>query len=288
VTTFPTNAPPNPAMWRVTREQVLLLGGPAAAILQIAHPAVALGVAHHSDFRNDTLGRLRRTLDAVYTITFSPQAEVEAMAARVHAAHLRVRGENPQRYSAFSPDAQMWVLATLIQLSVQMFERYVSPLTLPEREEFLQGMRDFGVWFGLPKSYGPQDWAGFSAYYEGMLTGDQLGSLPISAELARHIVYPQKPLTLRPLWPLASFAAREFLPSPIREKLGLPRTTFSRLAAASLDAILPPLLPASPPTMRFAPQYLRAVTDESSFKEPQVQGAAFAETSKLRNSTWIG
>src|SRR5690606_37813674 len=57
----------SPAMWRITREQVLLLGGPSAAILQIAHPTVALGVAHHSDFRADTLGRLRRTLDAIYT-----------------------------------------------------------------------------------------------------------------------------------------------------------------------------------------------------------------------------
>ena len=255
------NSGPNSITWRVTREQVLLLGGPAAAILQIAHPAVALGVANHSDFRADTLGRLRRTLEAVYTITFSPKAEIEAMAARVHAAHLRVRGEKPQHYSAFSPEAQMWVLATLIQLSVEMFERFISPLTSTEREEFLRGMRAFGGWFGLLESYGPQGWAEFSAYYENMLTGGLLGSLPLSAELARHIVYPRRPITLRPLWPLASFAAREFLPSPLREKLGLPRTTFSRLAAASLDAGLPRLLPALPPTLRFAPQYLRAIAE---------------------------
>jgi uncharacterized protein (DUF2236 family) len=246
-------------MWRVTRERVLLLGGPAAAILQIAHPAVALGVANHSDFRADTLGRLRRTLDAVYTITFSPRAEVEAMAARVQAAHLPVRGESPRRYSAFSPDAQMWVLATLIQLSVEMFERFVSPLSLADREDFLQGMRDFGVWFGLPRSFGPQNWKDFSGYYQNMIDGDLLGSLPVSAELARHIVYPRQPLTLRTLWPLSSVTAREFLPSPVREKLDLPRTTFSRLAVASLDAVLPPLLPALSPRLRFAPQYLRAV-----------------------------
>ncbi|HEY5792893.1 MAG TPA: oxygenase MpaB family protein [Chthoniobacterales bacterium] len=246
------------AIWRITREQVLLLGGPAAAILQIAHPAVALGVANHSDFRADTLGRLRRTLDAVYTITFAPHAEVEAMAERVRAAHVRVRGASPQRYSAFSPDAQMWVLTTLIQLSVEMFERFVAPLTPVEKNAFLRDMRIFGVWFGLPAGHGPQGWTEFSAYYHDMLASEIMCSLPISTELAHHIVYPRKPAGLRVLWPLASFTAREFLPSPIREKLLLPRTPGSRLTAATLDALLPRLLPGLPPTLRFAPRYLQA------------------------------
>lgn len=216
-------------------------------------------MANHSDFRTDTLGRLRRTLEAVYTITFSPRAGVEAMAERVRIAHVRVRGDSPQKYSAFAPDAQMWVLATLIQLSVETFERYVAPLTSGEKDEFLRDMRLFGVWFGLPSDYGPQGWTEFSAYYDGMLDSDHLCSLPVSIELAHHIVHPRKPAGLRALWPLASFAARELLPSPIREKLLLPRTPGSRLAAASLDALLPRLLPSLPPPLRFASRYLDAL-----------------------------
>ncbi len=138
------------AIWRITREHVLLLGGPAAAILQIAHPAVALGVADHSDFRADTLGRLHRTLEAVYTIAFCSRAEVRQWRPGCEPPILRVRGESPQRYSAFALDAQMWVLATLIQLGIQMFERFVGPLDAIDREDFLRDMRDFGTWFGLP------------------------------------------------------------------------------------------------------------------------------------------
>ena len=37
-------------MWRVNRESVLLLGGRAALLLQLAHPLVAAAVADHSDF----------------------------------------------------------------------------------------------------------------------------------------------------------------------------------------------------------------------------------------------
>ena len=55
---------PGTAMWRVNREAVLLGAGPAALLLQIAHPHVAEGVAHHSDFQSDPWRRLRRTTKA--------------------------------------------------------------------------------------------------------------------------------------------------------------------------------------------------------------------------------
>ena len=45
--------------WRLNREAMLLLGaGPRALLLQLAHPAVAAGVAEHSDFRTDPWRRL--------------------------------------------------------------------------------------------------------------------------------------------------------------------------------------------------------------------------------------
>lgn len=246
-------------MWRISREHVLLLGGAAAAILQVAHPVVALGVAEHSDFRNDTLGRLRRTLDAVYTIAFAPRREVEEMVHRVRVRHARVRGDSPRRYSAFSPEAQMWVLATLVQLSVEMFGRFVGPLTADDRLAYYREMRVFGRCFGLPEDFGPQTWSEFCAYYRDMLDGDLLGSLPVSRELAWHVAHPAKPAALRLLWPLSGALAREFLPSPVRDKLGLPSTPASRFTAAMVQAVLPGLLPGLPPGVRFAPRYLQAL-----------------------------
>jgi uncharacterized protein (DUF2236 family) len=250
--------PSDSVIWRVTREHVLLLGGPAAAILQIAHPEVALGVAEHSDFRNDSMGRLRRTLDAVYAITFASRAEVEAIAERVRAAHAKVRGDSPQKYSAFSPDAQMWVIATLVQLSVEMFGRFVAPLTKAECESFYCEMRIFGTCFGLNETFGPQTWNEFSIYYREMLASDVLCHLPISRELAHHVAYPRRPRALRLLWPLAGSMAREYLPSPVREKLDLPRTASSRIVASMLETVLPGLVPRLPESLRFAREYLRA------------------------------
>lgn len=264
--------PPDSAIWRIARERACLLGGPAAAILQIAHPEVALGVANHSNFKQDSLGRLHRTMEAVHTIVFSPRREADAMAARVQAAHARVTGEKPLPYSAFSPDAQMWVLATLVQVSVETFGRFVAPLSGEDCARFYRDMRIFGRYFGLAENHGPQKWEDFRSYYEAVLGGGQLAGLPVSRELADHIARPRRPRALRVLWPFSRSLAAEFLPSPVREKLGFSRTPGVRLLAATLDWALPALLPGLPPLVRFVPQYLRA-------REGREIRLAFAEDS---------
>tara|TARA_B110000003_G_scaffold16040_1_gene15901 strand:+ start:23916 stop:24212 length:297 start_codon:yes stop_codon:yes gene_type:complete len=61
---------PDSELWLVNRYANGLLFGPAAVLLQVAHPQVAQGVVDHSDFREDALGRLRRTLSTVNRIAF--------------------------------------------------------------------------------------------------------------------------------------------------------------------------------------------------------------------------
>src|SRR5260370_14549428 len=55
---------------RVNRENVLLLGGARALLMQLAHPKVAAGVDEHSDFRQRPLYRLPRTVRLPMSIGF--------------------------------------------------------------------------------------------------------------------------------------------------------------------------------------------------------------------------
>ncbi len=80
---------PESMMWRINRERVVLLAGPAAAVLQVAHPQVAMGVAAHSIFRTNSIGRLHRTLEAVYSVAFGTSDEVERVRDGVARAQLR-------------------------------------------------------------------------------------------------------------------------------------------------------------------------------------------------------
>lgn len=250
--------PPDSQIWRLSREHALLLGGPAAAILQVAHPEVAAGVAAHSEFRADALGRLRRTLDAVYTITFATRTEADAMSRRIAAIHAKVRGTQPVAYDAFSPAAQMWVLATLIGVGTWIFEQVGFSLTETQREAHYRDMRVFGQCFGLAPTYGPQTVAEFREYYAAMLNGPELASVPLCREVAWAVAVPPAPAWLHlGSTPFVGLIA-ETLPSPVRERLGFRSTLASRAAFALVRTSIRGSLPILPAKLRFTRHYLAA------------------------------
>jgi uncharacterized protein (DUF2236 family) len=236
---------PESAIWRITSERVILLGGPAAAVLQAAHPEVAVGVAGHSSFVKDPFGRLARTLRAVYTAVYGLPEEKTAMAERIARIHRSVKGSAPIPYSAFSLDAQMWVLATLVLMALASHDRFFRPVTESFQAAYLQDMRQFGTLFGLPVEYGPQTWAEFQSYTAEMLAGDFLGSREECRLVARSIVAPPGPFWRRVLlYPTRSLVL-EFLPTALSQRLGLPRSlecgALVRLAACLLPALIPRL-----------------------------------------------
>ena len=84
---------PDTVFWRVSREPALLLAGMRALLLQIAHPKIAQGVADHSRYREDPLGRGIRTFTAVYSIVFGRRDEAIEAAMRVRFVHDSVHGQ---------------------------------------------------------------------------------------------------------------------------------------------------------------------------------------------------
>src|SRR5438105_13221343 len=109
---------PQSMIWNVARERVLVAAGPAALLMQLAHPLVAAGVDDHSDFRRDPFARLRATLDDTLTISFGNSEQSERAADRVRAVHRRVRGRlrsgvgsyaTGTPYDAADPALALWV-----------------------------------------------------------------------------------------------------------------------------------------------------------------------------------
>lgn len=244
---------PSSMMWRVNRERVVLLAGPAAAVLQAAHPQVARGVARHSRFREDGVGRLRRTLDAVYRVAFGRPEDVEAVRHSVACAHRAVRGEG---YDAFHPGAQRWVLATLVMASATAYRRFVGPLSEAELDGLVSDYALFGTVFGLVEA--PRTWGEFRAFWDDMTNGGELGSDPVCGEVARAVVAPGAPWSMRMASPLWLALAAELVPDVLRTKLRLEDSRWRAPLWTTLDALLPALLPVIPAVLRFAPHYRRA------------------------------
>jgi uncharacterized protein (DUF2236 family) len=256
---------PDSAMWKIVRHRSTLLHGPAAAVLQVAHPRVGLGVMEHSRFADSPLGRLERTLIAVNTIAFGTYAEAEAAARRVARRHRFVSGDaaahqvpGPARYSVDELDLLMWVVATLVWSAVGGYERIIGPLSDGEKESFYRDMRVFGTFFNLPREYGPQTYEQHLAYFDGVIADELIGSHEVSRRVAWAVARPRTPWWLRIVGVPITFIFSEIIPPPVRDRLGFRSTRWSRFAYRAATMSLRLFARVAPDVLRFDPYYRRA------------------------------
>jgi uncharacterized protein (DUF2236 family) len=106
---------PESAVWQVHGCIATLVGGIRALLMQAAHPAALTGVAEHSAYDTDPLGRLERTTRWLTITSFGSTEAIEIEARRVRQMHTRVEGDFEQRsgeharYSASDPRYLLWV-----------------------------------------------------------------------------------------------------------------------------------------------------------------------------------
>jgi uncharacterized protein (DUF2236 family) len=168
---------PGSMTWLIGREPAILLGGLRALVLQIAHPAVAAGVARSSVFQKDLLGRARRTFTSTYEMLFGDLPTAMRAARRVHKIHNHVRGEleTPgQGYRANDPALLKWVWATLVDTAILSYETFLRPLTSEEKRRYYDESRLFAALMGIPPSSLPASLEAFHDYYQAMLDSPTL------------------------------------------------------------------------------------------------------------------
>lgn len=130
----------------------MLIGGLSALLFQMLHPLAMAGVAQHSRYRSDPLGRLERTASFLGTTTFGTRDEARAAVERVRRVHTRVTGvaRDGTPYSAGDPELLTWVHAAEVSsfLSATRVYAPVRP-TAGEEDEYLDRMagvaRDLGA-----------------------------------------------------------------------------------------------------------------------------------------------
>ena len=107
---MPTDAP-----WIVHRDFGTLVGGIRALLMQALHPGTLAGVAQHSRYEQDALGRLAGTIRWLTVTTFGSHEAVAGEASRVNRLHDRVKGQyedstgKPKEYKAKDQDLLLWV-----------------------------------------------------------------------------------------------------------------------------------------------------------------------------------
>lgn len=115
------------ATWRVHSDfPGMLSGGLCALMLQVLHPLALAGVWDHSNFRDDLVGRLRRTTAFVAGTTYASRADAEQLIARVARIHAQVRGKaaDGRDYAADDPHLLTWVHVTEAFGFLQGYRRF--------------------------------------------------------------------------------------------------------------------------------------------------------------------
>jgi uncharacterized protein (DUF2236 family) len=214
---------PDTLTWRLYREPLFVLGGVRALLLQIAHPAVAEGVARYSNFKADPFGRGYRTFAAMAQIYFGDKAQADRVAQRLWRIHEGIRGAYPHSntgakpFGANDPELLLWVLATLTDTTLQVYER-ITPKGLPNdwRERFYEESKIAARVLGIPDAVYPPDLQSFNRYFENILHGDLLGAAPVCREQAQAIVHHPRSIPS-----IAAVFAAGWLPPALIARLGI-------------------------------------------------------------------
>ena len=161
---------PGTVAWAVHADfPAMMIGGVAALLMQMLHPAALAGVWDHSNFRRDMAGRLRRTAQFIAGTTFGGTAYAHQLIDRVRRIHDAVGGTLPDGtpYRANDPDVLLWVHATGARCFLDAYRRYRAPwLTVADQDRYFA--ETAVVARALGSAEPPLTRAGIDAYIEAM------------------------------------------------------------------------------------------------------------------------
>jgi uncharacterized protein (DUF2236 family) len=257
---------PDSIAWMVDKEAILFLAGGKAALLQLAHPAVAHAVDQHSATRNDPLGRFQRTFDNVFAMVFGDLESAIRHARRVHAIHSRIQGEirervgrfeSGDRYLANDERALFWVQATLLESAMGIYELCVRPLSATEKERYYAESKRFSMLFGIPDSVIPKNYSAFREYFSAMLASDVISVGAPARKMARFLFVPPR-RAARPLFRWLEIVTVGLLTERLREEFGFAFGARERAIFQSSLVAVRRGLPFVPRRLRYVPAYVRA------------------------------
>lgn len=207
-------------------EGILLLGAGRAILLQIANPAVGAGVAGHSNFAARPLERLRTTMTYVYAVVYGSQEQLSAVRRRVNRAHVPVRreagtGDGARGYSAFDPQLQLWVVATLYDTAIQVHEKIYGALDEDSADRIYRDYAAVGTALQVPAGLWPVNRAAFDVYWNEQVAA--LETDAVTRSVAHDLLHPAEvPVWLKAGMPLARLVTAGLLPEAVRDSFGLP------------------------------------------------------------------
>jgi uncharacterized protein (DUF2236 family) len=244
-------------------EAVILAGAGRAILLQLARPEVGHGVARHSDFARNPVGRLHGTLMYVYAVMAGTPADRAIAASFVTRMHGPVHGPDPldetvPNYDARDPELQLWVAATLYDTAMGIYERVLGHLPEARADAVYAHYAALGTALDVPAGAWPADRLAFAQYWRA--ASQQLAvDDTIRAQAESLWKAEAAPAWVRRLMPLTRFVTAGLLPGDVRDQFSMDWTPADRRRFDRLWSVVAALYPRLPARLRTWPQryYMR-------------------------------
>lgn len=221
-------------VWKVHGDIATLVGGVRALLLQAAHPAALTGVAEHSRYESDPLGRLAGTSRWLTITTFGSTEAIAREAARVNEMHKRVTGNytvkdgSTSAYKASDPRYLLWVHCAFTDSFLQTHLEFRPNFS--DGDEYVRQWSKSALGLGLLDA--PQSMAQLKSVMDNFAS-NELAPSEHTADVVRFIMKP--PLGSAPLLFyrfLAKSAVYSLTPKQ-REILGLKQVNRAWVIATS-------------------------------------------------------
>jgi uncharacterized protein (DUF2236 family) len=162
---------PRSVVWRVHRDRSFAVAGIRSLMVQALHPLAMAGVAQHSNWEQDPIGRLAATSGYILTVTYGDTAAAQQAASRVRAIHRHVNGtdnETGLEYHAADPALLLWIHAAMVDSIVHIVQRYGRTLDAADADRYVAQMVGFAELVGVPPDQAPASVAAPQEYIESV------------------------------------------------------------------------------------------------------------------------
>lgn len=214
---------PQSVTWTVLSNTATLMAGIRSLILQSLDPLTVTGVARHSRFRSEPIGRLQMTARFVTIAAFGTTNQIERECATIRGLHERVKGTTPdgRQYSASDPAQLRFVHIALIDSFLSSYQNFAAnPLTDEDADRFVAEWNAVAPLLGFESLDLPTDQKQLSVMLADYGKGFQVGAEAVEA--LKFISSPPLPAAMKPFYGLMLTGAAGTLPRYARRML--PRT----------------------------------------------------------------
>ncbi len=144
------------------------LAGAGTGLMQLMYPPLGRGVEQHSEFYDEPLERLLRSVPQIMGIIFDGD-RADAQALKVRDYHRDIKGDMPdgERYHALDPETFFWAHATFVDVALRMDALYARhPLTPRQREAYYAETVEWWRMYGLTMRVVPKTYGDFVEYWD--------------------------------------------------------------------------------------------------------------------------